>query len=183
MRYESKVSTVTSLDEDGHDHDEANQGTNITTIGFRRVDLSNDNKKSSSQHTASDDPGLLEPEVASALVVDDVGNDSTKRSVDEVEETKDSGVVAGLGLVEVGEVLLEVGAQDSVDSKLATEGACISRHVEDGLGRVADMEGFMKSWLDNDLASSELNGLVARDRVLVVANLDIPLLTGALLLI
>lgn len=183
MRYKSKVGTVASLDEDGHDHDEADQSTNITAIGFRGVDLSDDNEKSSGQQTASDDPDLLEPEVASALVVDDVGNNSTKRPVEEVEETKDSGVVAGLGLIEVGEVLLEVGAQNGVDSKLATEGACIGRHVEDGLGRVADMEGITKSWLDNDLTSSELHGLVARDRVLVVANLDIPLLTGVLLLI
>lgn len=138
VRDERKVRAIAGLVEDGHENDESDEGADVAAAGLRRVDLADDDEQCACQETARRDPSLLEPEVAPEPVVQNVRNDTAEWSVHKVEEAEDGGVVAGLGLVEVGEVLLEIGAEDGVDGELTAERACVGSDVEDGLGRVYD---------------------------------------------
>ncbi len=61
------------------------------------------------------DPDLFQPEAAAKAVIQNVTDDASERPGEEVEKAKDGGVVASVGLAELGEVFEVVGAQDGVD--------------------------------------------------------------------
>lgn len=163
VRHKRKVGAVSGLVEDGHENDETYECADRAAVGLARVDLADEDEKGTSQYTASSDPALLEPEVTSKVVVEDVGNDTAQGPVDKVEEAKDCCIVAGLSLVHVGEVLLQVRAQDSVDGKLTAKGTGIGSNMEQGLRRVDNRQCVFEARLDHNFTLGNLHGLVARE--------------------
>jgi hypothetical protein len=66
------------------------------------------------------EPDLLRP-YASRLLVDEVSDETTRGTEDDVQETEHSGPSSGSSLAELREVMKVVSTEDGVDGELGTE--------------------------------------------------------------
>jgi len=127
VRHECEIGTVGSLEEEGHASDETDHCRAVVAVGDTDDDL---------EHTADDgqgvEPDLLAPD-ALGLAVDDISDNTTDGSEDDVEETEHGRPVSGALLAEVREVLEVVSTEDGVDRELGTESAEIAEGDHEGL--------------------------------------------------
>lgn len=126
--YKSKVGTVTSLEEDGHDSDETNHLVQLVGI-----ELADDDEEDTGHDTNKVDPELLGPQAALGPLVDQVTDKTAKWAGDDVEKTEHGCPATGGCLAKVGEVLKVVCAEDGVDGQFTTEGAEVTSAEHDGL--------------------------------------------------
>ena len=181
VRHEGKVGAVAGLEEDCGDGHDADHDADVEPVLLRRVDAPDDDEQRAGEQAAGRDPALLHPQVAPEAVVEQVGDDAAHGPRDEVEEPEDGGVVARLGLVQVREVGLVVGAEDRVDGQLAAKGARVGGDEEERLQREDDAEGVLECGLGHRLAAGGLEGLRGRHLALlevVVRRLGLFLVRG-----
>lgn len=134
MRHKGKVSAVACLQEDGHQCDQAHHGVELL-----RIKLADDDQKDTRHDADEMDPHLLSPQVVARPFENQVAEESSSRSSDDVEEAKHGSPTTGCGLSEVWEVLEIVRAEDGIDCELAAERADVSSHEGEGLKRAEDL--------------------------------------------
>lgn len=121
MGHKRKVGTISCLEEDGHQRDEA-----IERAKAPGIDLPNDDQQDARQHAAEVQPALLQPQVVARVVVQRVGNDAAHGPRGKIEKAKHGGPFGGARLAQRGEVGQVERGQDGVDGKLGAKGACIA---------------------------------------------------------
>jgi hypothetical protein len=154
VRHKRKVGTVTSLKENGHDSNEPNH-----LIQLLGVELADDNQEHPRHDTDEVDPELLCPKIVAGDFVDDVGDEASERTRDDVQETEHGSPSTGLCLTEVCKVLEIVCAKDRVDGKLAAERTEVSGAQHGGLEREHDFEALLQRGLYYDLVLSFVDDL------------------------
>ena len=156
MRDESKIRAVPSLQEDCHQRNESHH-----RIEVLRIKLADDNQEGSRHDANEVNPELLCPQVVSRQLEDQVAEETTRWSGDDVEQAEHGSPATGGGLPKVGEVLQVVRAQDGVDRELAAEGTDVRGHQRDGLEGAEHLESFLSGRLDDDFGVSCVDGVYA----------------------
>ena len=154
--HEGEVSSVAGFEEEGHSRNEAEHRTLI--IG---VDDANGNEEGAGDEGEGVDQSFLAPHSGSSVQI--VGDDASQGSEHDVEETEHGGPVARAGLLELGEVLEVVGAEDGVDGKFGAEGAKVASGGHEGLQREDNGHCLLECWLDDDFAASSVEHLLFAD--------------------
>lgn len=93
-------------------------------------------------------------------MVDDICNETTCGTEDDVEKTEHRCPVASAGLAKMWEVLEVVGAKDGVNSEFSAEGAEVAASNCKGLRCEDDIEGFLEGRLEDNFAASLINHLL-----------------------
>jgi hypothetical protein len=150
VRHESEYRTVGSLEEESHAGNEAEHSALVVRVHDTDGDLEGpaDNSKDVL-------PDLLAPD-RSSLLVQEIGNQSTTRTENNVQKTEHGGPATSASLTKLGEVLEVVRAEDGVDSELSTERAEVAEGEHESLDRKDHVHSFLEGGLDDNFTLGSL---------------------------
>lgn len=161
MRHEREIRAIARIHEEGHASHKPEH-----RVLVMRVCKADSDEEDAADDGHEVDPDLLAPDVA--VAVDDVGDDAAGGAEGHVEEAEHGRPAPGAGLLEIGEVLGVVGAEDGVDGELGAEGAEVAACQDQGLRTQDHGESFFKAGLLDDFAAGGVEHLLLSNLGFVV---------------
>ena len=156
MRHETEIRPVARLQEKRHPGNKPKHGIPIMRV------RGPDRDQKHARHERKDVNQVLFPPHVRAPV-DEIREDAPEGSEDDVQEAEHGGPVAAAALLEGGEVLQVVGAQDAVDGELGAEGAEVASPRHERLHREDDFQEFLARGFDDDFAAGGVEHLLFAD--------------------
>lgn len=147
VRDKSKVCAIASFEKERHSSHESEHGG--VRLGVEDADC---DLESTADDTQGVEPYFLVPHAA-CLAVDEIGDEATCGTEDDVQEAEHCCPATGTGLKELGEVVEIVGAENGVDGELSTEGAEVAERYDSGLRCEDNGHCFLEARLDDDFSA------------------------------
>ena len=163
VRHEREVGAVSCFEEEGHASDQTEHGA----LGVGVCEADGDFKGASDDRETVDQV-FLAPDAGCA--VDDVAEDTARRSEDDVQETEHGGPLPGAALAESFEVFEVVCPEDGVDCEFGAKGAEVAAAGDEGLEGEDDRHGLFERRLLNNLAPRGVEHLLFADLGLMITD-------------